>query len=626
MSARASKPAGYLSFTLHAHLPWVVNHGTWPHGMEWLLEAAAETYLPLLRMFRNLERDGLALHCNLNLSPVLLEQLAHPLFKAEFPRYLERKNAAAREDEAYFGMMNEGQYIETARFWQRFFAQALEDFEALGGDIVGGFRAFHEKGAIEIITCAATHGYLPLLGTDESVRAQVRVAVETHRRHIGQKPRGMWAPECGYRPAGRWEFPVPLAEAAFGVPPAVDRIGVEEALSESGIEFFFVDTHLAESGAQVQSPYFPNVSAAPVVLPEGRDARRLYQPYFVDGPYEGAAGRRFATTVFPRDPRTGLQVWSGENGYPGDENYLDFHKKRWPGGHRYWRVTGHRVEIGDKQPYSFERAAERVREHASHFVHLVWEALEASLGDQVPPVLSSPFDAELFGHWWFEGPMWLEQVVRTLSDYPIGIELCSGSEYLDQYPRAGFLALSEGSWGAGGNNQVWLNQETSWTWTHIYPAELYVRDLAGKAAWRDGGTGERIVRQMCRELLLMESSDWQFLITTGAARDYAEVRFETHHAHFSELRSMWEHFASEGLLAEEADARLKEIETRDDLFPDIDPGFWAAGAKAQRNGHPTLAEAAETPVRSAAANGNGDGAASEVQKFLGAAVPVPGQA
>src|SRR6185437_5340812 len=195
------KPRGFLTITLHAHLPYVVNHGTWPHGIEWLLEAAAETYLPLLRVFDRLDRDNIPLNLNLNLSPILLEQLAHPVFRAEFPRYLERKITAAREDESFFLSMGEHTYAETARFWQSFFSDALQQFEAHNRDIIAGFRRFADRGMIEIITCAATHGYMPLLGTDESLRAQIRVAVATHEKHLGQRPRGIWAPECGYRPA-----------------------------------------------------------------------------------------------------------------------------------------------------------------------------------------------------------------------------------------------------------------------------------------------------------------------------------------------------------------------------------------------------------------------------------------
>lgn len=580
-----------MSLTLHAHLPYVVNHGTWPHGIEWLHEAAAETYLPLLRVFRNLERDGIALRCNLNLSPVLLEQLAHPVFQAEFPHYLERKITAAGEDEAFFNTTGEHHFAETARFWHGFFSEALADFEALGRDIIRGFREFNDKGLIELITCGATHGYMPLLGTDESLRAQVRLAVDTHERHLGRRPRGIWVPECGYRPAGRWSYPVPVAAVpgAATLPEAFERIGVERALSESGLEYFFVDTHLIEESARVASPYDRGPKRAQSVGVAQAAYRKLYQPYYVDGNYEGKDAEKRLVSVFPRDPRTGLQVWSGENGYPGDAAYLDFHKKRWPGGHRYWRVTGARVEMGNKEPYYPQQAAERVHSHASHFVHLIWEVLESGFGDAVPPVLCAPFDAELFGHWWFEGPQWIEAVARILHDYPVGIELISGSEYLDRHPRGGFIAMHEGSWGAEGTNHVWMNPETSWTYTQLYPAELYLRDVCTAGKWRESETGVRVVKQMCRELLLLESSDWQFLITTGAARDYAEVRFVTHHDQFNELKQMWQAMEMDHLLNGEQQARLAAIEERDSIFLEIDPGFWAVGARE------TLYRAGELP-------------------------------
>ena len=587
LTTASQKPAGFLTFTLHAHLPYVVNHGTWPHGMEWLHEAAAETYLPLLRVLGRLERDSIGLHCNLNLSPILMEQLAHPIFLAEFPKYVERKIVAAREDEAFFTQSGEAHYAETARFWQRFFTQALDDFQALDGSIIEGFKHFHQAGLIEIITCGATHGYMPLLGTDESVRAQIRTAVQTHIRHIGEHPKGIWAPECGYRPAGFWNYPVPNADGS-PTPPGFERIGVEQALSESNLDFFFVDTHLVEDSERISSPYELLRGSIPrdpqTVAMTHHDYRSLYQPYYVDGSYGTSddSGKHYATTIFPRDPRTGVQVWSGDTGYPGDANYVDFHKKRWPGGHRYWRVTGQKVEMGDKEPYDPQQAAARIQVHAAHFVHLVEDALRNGANDDVPPILCSPFDAELFGHWWFEGPLWLEAVARLMHRSSTGLELTSCSSYLEKYPRAGFLALHEGSWGAEGANQVWLNPETSWTYTHIYPAEFYTREVCTEGRWRHSELGTKIVQQLCRELLLLESSDWQFLITTGAARDYAELRFLTHNEQFLEMKSIWQAYDTDGVLNEHQAARLAAIELRDGIFADIDPGFWVSGAKQTR--------------------------------------------
>ena len=208
------------------------------------------------------------------------------------------------------------------------------------------------------------------------------------------------------------------------------------------------------------------------------------------------------------------------------------------------------------------------------------ESAKPGFDAAIPPILCAPFDAELFGHWWFEGPLWLEAVARILHDDASRIELTSGSNYLAQYPRAGFIAMHEGSWGAEGNNQVWLNPETSWTYTHIYPAELYARDVCTQGKWRETPLATRIVQQLCRELLLLESSDWQFLITTGAARDYAELRFLTHNEQFLELKTIWQAYEQDGTLNEHHTARLAAINLRDGIFPDIDPAHWATGANA----------------------------------------------
>ncbi len=567
------RPAGYLTFTLHAHLPYVVNHGTWPHGLEWLLEAAAETYLPLLRSLESLSRDGIALKCNLNMSPILLEQLAHPVFKAEFPEYVDRKILAAKEDEAYFITSGDHHFAQTARYWQRYFTQAKEDFAALNSDIIAGFRKFNDLGMIDIITCGATHGYMPLLGTDESVRAQVRIGVETHKKHLGKHPRGIWAPECGYRPAGWWEFPV-LPNGAAEHWKGFDRIGVEQALGESKLDFFFVDTHLVEESERIAAPYELLFSKVPMdqqlEVMSREPHRSLYQPYVVAGSYAAT----YPVSIFPRDPRTGVQVWSGDGGYPGDASYLDFHKKRWPGGHRYWQVTGSKVDMGSKTPYYPEEAAARTKSHAEHYVSLVYDALKAGFNDEVPPILTSPFDAELFGHWWYEGVMWLENVARIMAREEIPLALITCAEYLDTYPTGGFIAMHEGSWGANGTNEVWMNPDTSWTWTHIYPAEASVRSIASQGKWRESSVGTRIVQQLCRELLLLESSDWQFLITTAAARDYAEKRFLTHLDQFHEVEAIWFTFARTGSIEPQQETRLAQIELRDSVFADIDPSNW----------------------------------------------------
>ncbi|HEY6350040.1 MAG TPA: 1,4-alpha-glucan branching protein domain-containing protein [Candidatus Angelobacter sp.] len=591
----APSQLGYVTFTLHSHLPYVINHGTWPHGTEWLYEAAAETYLPLLRIFAELEQQKLALKANVNLSPILLEQLAHPVFKAEFPKYLQRKIEAARNDVQEFDRKGDSHLVRVAQFWEKFYDQALRQFDSLNGNIIKGFRYFYESGAIEIITCGATHGYFPLLGTDESIRAQVRTGVETHRRFFGRKPRGIWLPECGYRPAGCWNFPVAANGfgQAYGSKPFM-REGVEQILAENGIEFFYVDTHLVDTSTQF-TPYELLAGGVPVAMetPLEHPQKNFYRPYYADSSRRQFAGQRRSdgagradvagngthnarVAFFTRDPRTGIQVWSGEHGYPGDPNYLEFHKKRWPGGHRYWRITGPKVDLGEKQPYFFEVAQNRTREHASHFAGITAEALR-TYGNNVPgvPILTAPFDAELFGHWWFEGPEWLKNVVLEYARPESQVRLISCSEYLDHYAPAGSVALPEGSWGANSDNSVWLNEDTKWTWQHIYPAELAVHQMAASGLWRGHHDATRLARQICRELLLLESSDWQFLITTKHARDYAEKRFNTHLTQLRTLLDIWRRFEATHQVPSDKLSDLETIEQRDCVFPDIEPEMWA---------------------------------------------------
>ena len=198
-----------VAITLHAHLPFVLNHGRWPHGADWLNEAAAETYLPLLAAMRNLERDGVPFRMNVALSPVLCEQLDSPAFRSEFAMYLDTKIQAARENAAGFAAHGETALEKLAHMWEGFYEGTRDQWvNQWGGSILDGFRHFLKAGNLEILTCAASHGYMPLLGRDTACQAQIRIAVATHRRHFGMMPRGIWLPECAYRPRYVWSPPV----------------------------------------------------------------------------------------------------------------------------------------------------------------------------------------------------------------------------------------------------------------------------------------------------------------------------------------------------------------------------------------------------------------------------------
>jgi 1,4-alpha-glucan branching enzyme len=561
---------GSFTFVLHSHLPWVLHHGRWPHGVDWLNEAAAETYLPLWRVLHDRARDGAPLGVTLGLTPVLCEQLAHPDFQREFVSYLEQKIAAAQEDRAWFTRSGESALSALASGWERFYRASLEDFMGPhGANLVQRFRRLEEKGAIEIITCCATHGYLPLLSSDVAAAGQLRTAVTAHRRHFGRAPRGVWLPECAYRPAGTWKPP-------DGSPaPSVQRRGVEDLLAERSLRYFFVDSHLL-SGGKPLGVYADRFAALHHLIRDGAGAstrleRLPYRPYRV-----GAAD----VACFGRDPVTALQVWSGEHGYPGDGVYLDFHKKRFPGGHRYWSVTHPKADLAHKQIYRPEDAERRVPEHAEHFFSLLERTLaEARPRQGAPPVVSAMFDTELFGHWWFEGPRFLGAVLDRCAAGG-GIAACSAGDLLERQPASEAVALPEGSWGDGGGHQVWMNDATRWTWPLVHAAEGRFERLATTAA-RSGSVDpllERLLAQAGRELLLLESSDWQFLITTFSARDYAELRVSEHTEDFDRIASLAERRVTGGSLSEADEQVLAECERRDSLFPDFDWRGYAARA------------------------------------------------
>jgi 1,4-alpha-glucan branching enzyme len=551
----------------------VVNHGRWPHGSDWLNEATFDCYLPLLETMHRLVADGISPKWTINISPVLTEQLASPEFQREVAFYYENALRSCLESRRYFDQLGERAIVGLTEFWEEFYQRMWALHRLIGGDILAAFGDLQRDGHIELITCAATHGYLPLLSREESIHLQLRTAVETHRRHFGVAPRGIWLPECAYRPRYEWTPPIGRDRGR----QRRLRPGIEEMLAIHGIEYFVVDHHLVTGGR----PIFPYRDFVPVPgdLTEGAPemprvhGHSPYRPYRVAS--RGGSGQAVA---FVRDPKSTLQVWSRQMGYPGDAAYLEFHKKHWPGGLCFWRVTDDSGDLGTKAVYEPAAAAERVRAHAGHFAHLVQDAI-GEAGDPSVMLLCSPYDTELFGHWWFEGPAWLEQVVRNLTASSRVMPMTLGEAQQAVKPRK-TLALPEGSWGEGGDHRVWLNRDTEWTWDRVYSAE---------AEWTEhltrfpgmSGEAQRILGQASRELLLLEASDWQFLITTGTARDYAERRVAEHYAEFKRLSEMLRHLdAGEGLSPEMLET-LRRLERQDFCFPDLDPS-WASGQPAKR--------------------------------------------
>lgn len=563
---------GAFSLVLHSHLPYVLSHGKWPHGMDWLNEAAAETYLPLLRAFDQLASEGNSVKVTIGLSPVLCEQLCDPVFKNDFIAYLAMKVEAAKIDRISFKNAGDENMVRLAQDWESFYSELADDYRhKYDGNILGGFKKLQDDAHLEIITCAATHGYLPLLGEDACVDAQIRLAVENYEKHFGRAPRGIWLPESAYRPYRQWSSPLGGEEARI-------RYGLEEFLDRHNLHFFYVDSHMI-AGGKALGVYLERFEALKKYHAEFSKSyteissdfkRNPYQSYIVRS-RQDFPGKVYA---FIRDPRTGLQVWSGEHGYPGDGEYLDFHKKHYPGGHRYWKVTSAKVGLGEKLLYNPDVVSRRIDENAGHFKEMVRQIFmhEGKEADGFP-LICAPFDTELFGHWWFEGPRWMYNVLKWMDSDP-EIELMTGSEYLDQLESSRVVSLPEGSWGEGGYHHIWFNEDTTWSWELIYPAEKKMVEAAQNWADHPDSRVQDILAQLVRELLLLESSDWQFLISTFSARDYAETRLLKHHLDFEKLYTMLEMLTR----GEEPDAESWEhyqtVCARDTLFSEVDPHWW----------------------------------------------------
>ena len=569
-------PVGAFTFMLHSHLPYARQAGMWPHGEEWVHEAIAETYVPLLNTLYDLRDEGIPYRLTVGITPILAEQLADPLIVDHFVDYASERAARAAKDIERFEQAGDEKFRDLARFYHHWYARVLTSFQdRFGKDILGAFGALQDEGRVELATSAATHGYLPLLSRDSSIHGQLRTGVDAYRRHFGRSPSAIWLPECAYRPA--------IEEDENG--KTVRRPGLESFLAEEGLLVFFSETHTVEGGRPVGmavpgtvGPYgmIARRYASAVTQPTGNrqlEPGTSLRPYWV-----GEAPGQVA--VLARHERTGQQVWSAAFGYPGDFVYREFHRKDADSGMQYWRVTGSGVDLGSKEPYSPDRAAEQVAGHAEHYVHLIDEHLR-DYHDRTGEFgsITASYDTELFGHWWFEGVDWLKAVLRGLAARP-AVEMSTASRIVEQHPPDQVLSLPESSWGAGGGHYTWLNDDTEWLWPLIHGAELRMEDLVVRFPNADG-TRREILNQTARELLLLQSSDWPFLVTTQQAKDYAVERFQEHLDRFDQLASLAE---SESWSSVDEDF-LASLRERDNPFPTIDYREWAprqgrAGARA----------------------------------------------
>lgn len=549
---------GYFTLVLHSHLPYVRLAGRWPHGEEMLHEAVAETYIPLLNVLYDLKQEGVEPRLTIGLTPILLEQIGDESVLSNFELYLLERLELAREE---VDRHPTGHLHYLANFYHDWYQNVMTSFrERYGRDLIGAFRRLQDEGNVDIITSAATHAYLPLLERDSSIYAQLKTGVESYRRHFGRAPRGIWLPECGYRPAYVKENGV-----------RYEKPGLEDFLAELNLYYFFTDTHVIEGGelvgmaaGDVVGPYggIPD-RPAPARTDERPEAteKTTMRPYYVHAS---------KVAVFGRDERTGQQVWSASIGYPGDFLYREFHRKDDHSGLQYWRITGAGVDLGQKDLYDPVPAVEQARRHAQHFAGLVQVRVNdyAHRHDR-PGVVVSAYDTELFGHWWFEGIGWLKEVLRLLAASE-EVGLITADEYVQRFPPTEILRVPESSWGAGGGHWTWMNPTTEWMWPLIHAAE---REMERAVALYPAAEGELrdLLDQMAREALLLESSDWPFLISTGQAKEYASSRFQRHLARFNRLALA----AQAGTFDAETRRFLAMAQETDNPFQDVDYRYFA---------------------------------------------------
>ncbi|TMQ52661.1 MAG: DUF1957 domain-containing protein [Candidatus Eisenbacteria bacterium] len=524
---------GYLCVLLHAHLPYV-RHPEYEDSLEerWLFEALTETYLPLLAMLEERAQRGAPGRITVSLSPTLLAMFEDPLLRKRYAFHMGRLIELAEREVAR--TRHEPRFQPLAIHYRERFRARLHQFEErYRRDLTSAFRAVSDAGSVRLITCGATHGFLPLMSLGApSWRAQIGAAVGEFERQLGRRPEGIWLPECGYAP------------------------GVESVLAEFGIRFFVVDTHGI-------------LHACPRPLPG------TYAPF------------RTESGVFAlgRDADSSRQVWSATEGYPGDAFYREYYRDQGfdlpieevsgflpSGGTRthlglkYYRITDRRST--HREPYEPEIARDRAREHAAHFVRgRASQAREASERIGQPSLLLAPYDAELMGHWWYEGPEWLGYVLDEAAEPTSEILAVDPLEAIGALPQTTAGRLHPSSWGEGGYSAVWLDPSNDWIYRHLNHAAETMQALAS-AGDRGDSLVRRALRQAGRELLLAQASDWAFIMRTGTLVPYAVRRTELHLSRFGRL--------ADALKTNRINpVEVAELEELDPIFPSLDPGLFA---------------------------------------------------
>jgi 1,4-alpha-glucan branching enzyme len=523
---------GYFGLVLHGHIPWCKKSGRWPAGEEWLFEAMNETYIPLLNVLREFKERGIKTAITINITPILAELLADEYMKQQFSGYMEDLISRAQNDIKRFE--NQPQRKAIAEYHLANFEYVLDTFyHNFYRDILGSFKWLQDEGMIELITCGATHGFLPLFESDSGIFSQIKLAVDTHKKYFNREPKGIWLPECAYRPKEN-------RSGKF-------RESIDYWLKNSGIEYFFVDSH--------------GILNSEII--EKKNDLGLTTNFG----YNLETG----VSVFGRNINTSRQVWDAKIGYPGNEYYREFHRKDYESGLHYWRITGKNIESDKKQLYDIEKAKEIIQSQANHFITLLeTEVQNFSEKYDEKGIVISPFDFELFGHWFAEGIDWLNRVIELININE-KVKMITISDYISRFnDKFSIIKMKESSWGEGGDFRVWKNPEHGWIWPYINGTVKEFENILNFNP-NPNDWERRILKQMARELILMEGSDWPFLLYTNQAKEYANQRFHHHHQRFLKLRWTAKDFDDKNRITFR---QLEEMEAVDSCFQEINIDYF----------------------------------------------------
>ncbi|WP_267383919.1 glycoside hydrolase family 57 protein [Cyanobacterium sp. uoEpiScrs1] len=518
---------GYVAFVLHAHLPFVRHpESDYVLEEEWLYEAITETYIPLLRVFEGLKRDGINFKMTMSMTPSLVSMLRDPLLQKRYDRHLARLQELIEKEIIRNGQNGHLRYL--AEYYAIEFTKIREIWEYYNGDLVFAFKQFFDSNNLEIITCGATHGYFPLMKMyPEAVWAQIKVACEHYEENFGRSPKGIWLPECAY-----YE-------------------GLEQMLANAGLRYFLLDGH-------------------GILYARPRPRYGTYTPIFTE---TGVA-------AFGRDHESSQQVWSSKVGYPGDPEYREFYKDLgWeaeyeyikpyimPNGQRkntgikYHKITSRQAELSDKALYDPYWAKKKTEEHAEDFIYNRKQQISNLAAImQRAPIVVSPYDAELFGHWWYEGPWFIDCLFRKAWYEQNTFSMIHLAEYLQSNPTQQVCRPSQSSWGYKGFHEYWLNHTNAWIYPHLHKAIERMIEISNLEA--SDRLQQKALNQAARELLLAQSSDWAFIMRTGTMVPYAVHRTRSHLLRFNKIY--------DDIKAQKIDSGwLEKVEKIDNIFPQI---------------------------------------------------------